>query len=278
MTMAPTISKNYLEAGAQISRDDDKWGNDVVGTSAEISYGFRDSTSEAATFSELQRASVVAAMSLWSDLADIRFRPTSASNADLTFGGENDSDPIAGRAYGPDDLLSAGEVYINQLKKDANGNSVNANMTFDLGTDRYRTIIHETGHALGLQHPGPYNGSAIYAKDAVYFQDTAQYSIMSYFGKTEIVKVDGVNVNVGAGPIERGDIGTPMLHDIAAIQRLYGANMNTRTGDDVYGFNSNTGRAGLTLTSSTELRAFAIWDAGGAHDKLDFSGFDTTML
>jgi len=48
----------------------------------------------------------------------------------------------------------------------------------------------------------------------------------------------------------------PMLYDIAAIQYIYGANMTTRTGDDVYTF------------GKTDLRA--IWDAGG-NDTFDAS-------
>ena len=37
---------------------------------------------------------------------------------------------------------------------------------------------------------------------------------------------------------------TPMIHDIAAIQAIYGANMETRSDDTVYGFNSTeTGTA-----------------------------------
>lgn len=34
----------------------------------------------------------------------------------------------------------------------------------------------------------------------------------------------------------------PQLDDITAIQKLYGANTTTRTGDTTYGFNSNTDR------------------------------------
>ena len=50
---------------------------------------------------------------------------------------------------------------------------------------------------------------------------------------------------------------TPTPLDILAIQYIYGANMTTRTGDDVY-----------KLSTSEQLRA--IWDAGGI-DTLDAS-------
>lgn len=64
----------------------------------------------------------------------------------------------------------------------------------------------------------------------------------------------------------------PLVDDIAAIQHLYGANMTTRTGDTVYGFNSNTGRDFYTLNDSHDKLVMSVWDAGG-NDTLDFSGY-----
>jgi serralysin len=48
--------------------------------------------------------------------------------------------------------------------------------------------------------------------------------------------------------------------------------MNTRTGDTVYGFNSNTDRDFLTATGAQDKIIFTAWDAGG-NDTFDFSGF-----
>ena len=64
----------------------------------------------------------------------------------------------------------------------------------------------------------------------------------------------------------------PLLNDITAIQHFYGANMNTRTGDTIYGFNSNTDRDFLTATSEQDKIVFTARDAGG-NDTFDFSGF-----
>src|SRR6185437_14076836 len=52
--------------------------------------------------------------------------------------------------------------------------------------DGFTTYLHEIGHALGLSHPGVYNASdnvaPTYDANAVFAQDTLQYTIMSYFG------------------------------------------------------------------------------------------------
>lgn len=118
---------------------------------------------------------------------------------------------------------------------------------------------------MGLQHPGDYNAapgvSITYAKDATYFEDSRAHSLMSYFSES----------NTGQdfkGAYSSG----PLLNDITAIQHFYGANMTTRTGDTVYGFNSNTDRDFLTATGAQDKIIFTAWDAGG-NDTFDFSGF-----
>jgi len=64
----------------------------------------------------------------------------------------------------------------------------------------------------------------------------------------------------------------PLMDDIVAIQKLYGANLDTRDGNTVYGFNSNTGRDFYTANASSDKLVFSVWDGGG-NDTLDFSGF-----
>jgi serralysin len=86
--------------------------------------------------------------------------------------------------------------------------------------------------------------------------------VMSYFGSTFV----GANLPAFAS--------LPQLHDIAAIQRLYGANLATRTGDTIYGYNSNTGVPEYSLTLANQSAVFSIWDGGGL-DTLDLSGYTT---
>jgi len=125
--------------------------------------------------------------------------------------------------------------------------------------------MHEIGHALGLSHPGAYNAqkgvTLTYSQNAEYYQDSLEYTIMSYFPSSS------------TGATRTSFAATPLAHDIAAMQSLYGANMTTRTGDTVYGFHSTADRAAFDFNQNT-LPVVAIWDAGG-RDTLDFSGWSS---
>src|SRR5262249_54775231 len=50
----------------------------------------------------------------------------------------------------------------------------------------FMTLLHESGHPLGLQHPGDYNAgpgvTITYDANAEYIEDPRQYTVMSYFG------------------------------------------------------------------------------------------------
>ena len=127
----------------------------------------------------------------------------------------------------------------------------------------YQTYIHEIGHALGLGHQGPYNGSASYSTNAVYANDTWQYSIMSYFAEQNY-----------SGSSYRYVV-TPQMADIYAVGSIYGAATSTRTGDTVYGFNSNAG-AVFNFGNYSPAPALTIYDSGG-NDTLDCSGYSAAQ-
>lgn len=126
------------------------------------------------------------------------------------------------------------------------------------GNYAWNLILHETGHALGIAHPGDYNGTPNngYAGEADHWNDSGQFTLMSYWDAS----------NTG-GVI--GQESTMLLHDILALQIEYGANLTTHAGDTVYGFNTTAG-AQYDL-GMTEALAFAIWDGAGI-DTLDMSG------
>ena len=122
-----------------------------------------------------------------------------------------------------------------------------------IGSHGFSTIIHETLHALGLKHPGDYNGKG--SGDPPFLpqaEDSTANSIMSY------------NF-AGAEP------STPMHYDIKALQLLYGAKQHnqgqtTYVFDRTYGFSDGQQVWG----SSSNATKVLLWDSGG-EDTLDFS-------
>ena len=157
--------------------------------------------------------------------------------------------------------LSGADVVVNLY-------NTNVPSGWDPGDRNFSTLMHEALHSLGLPHPSDYDGQGIetYESDAEYQQDSLQYTVMSYWAAWETGAdhlVDGVLYHAA----------TPLIHDIAALQKLYGANMTTRTGDTVYGFNSTAGRGSYDIGINPKP-VFSIWDADGV-DTLDLSGFAT---
>ena len=232
-----------------------RWGSGGVGSGATVTYSFMEqapsyaSTSDTSGFAALsatQRDAVRQAFAAWSSVANIFFVETSDSANSGQGGsiriGTNRQSSSAAYAYYPTGSLydDGGDIYL------ANNTATNASPT--PGTYGYLTILHEIGHAIGLKHPGNYNatgggGEPPYLSSA---EDNYRYTLMSY----------NKHPSLGLNGLTTG----PALYDIAAAQYLYGANIDTRIGDDRYVFGSNT-------TPFSQ----AIWDAGGT-DTIDAGG------
>ena len=230
-------------------------------TYAFFNFAFEVYSSEQSEFQPLstaQRDAVRNAFAIWGDVVGVTFVEGTVSTADINIGNlATDEDYFSAYASYPGFSQQAGDIWISTLAA--------SNQEIGLAQPGFRTLMHEIGHALGLSHPGDYNASPdaelTYQNDAEYYQDSLQYTIMSYFASSS------------TGAIRTSFAATPMAHDIAAIQSLYGMNMTTRTGDTIYGFNSNAGRPAFDFAQNT-LPVIAIWDAGGV-DTLDFSGWSS---
>jgi serralysin len=226
-----------------------------------------------APFTEAQKAAAREAMASWDDLIAPTLVESAPEVADITFANYTNRPGTQAYAYLPYDYtpdnadLIAGDIWVSANQP--------SNFQLDEGLYGIHTLTHESGHALGLEHPGDYNAapgvSITYAANAEYYQDSRAYSIMSYFAGSE-TGARHFDFNISTTVYAS----TPLVHDIAAIQAIYGADMTTRTGDTTYGFNSNAGRDSYDF-AKTPAPVMAIWDAGGI-DTLDASGYATDQI
>lgn len=199
-----------------------------------------------------------AALEAWEMVADIEFQIISGT-ADITFT-DNASGAFSSSAtYGGYTSFATVNIpssWLNPTYDGAYG---------DFDDYGFQTYVHELGHALGLGHPGPYNGYAVYGVDNDFTNDSWMYTIMSYFSQTNNTDVDGSYAFVM----------TPMMADILAIQDLYGApgSGSVTWGATTWGHNSNLGTyldklfdaatGGTQAFVGDNPMTFTIYDAGG---------------
>lgn len=233
-------------------------------------------------FSNVQRAALTRVFDLIDDVTALRFNQVLSNGQEPGAGNErigflNVNSPnygFTGRTRidftdPPGDtrgVISGSDIEINLHRANQRGG-------WSIGESNFQTLMHEVLHALGMPHPGEYNGDSGHAQSyeeaAIYMQDSTQYTVMSYWeaGATGADYFSGGRMRFAA---------TPLLHDIATLQHLYGANYATRAGNTTYGFNSNAGSASYDLGSDPHL-IFAIWDGGG-RDTLNLAGYATSSL
>jgi serralysin len=138
------------------------------------------------------------------------------------------------------------------------------------GNYSWHTLLHETGHALGLKHGhANYNFGTLPAN-----RDAMEYSIMTYRSY--------INGPTSGGYTNEtwGYAQTYMMADIAALQHMYGADYTTNSGNTVYSWNPGNGNTlvnGAIAINPGGNRIFAtIWDGGGT-DTYDLSAYSTAL-
>ena len=294
------------QIAAYLNRNGTKWGTTGVasdGDASVLNFGFFNTQDQVAAngytyefggvyyglneyfgftaFNAAQRAATREAIQSWDDVIATDFAETSADQGDINFGALNNRPGTQAYARLPSASVSS-NASVNAQAYDIVGDvwvtaTTASNFQLDEGLYGMNTLVHEIGHSLGLSHPGNYNfapGFAItYANGAEYAQDIRNYTIMSYWNPREVGIQDH---DYRMGTIAYGS--TPMIHDIYAAQKMYGAETTTRTGNTTYGFNASADTAGRDSFdfAKTPAPVMTIWDAGGI-DTLDASGYSTNQ-
>lgn len=172
-------------------------------------------------FNALQQAFARTALDYVSTVIDLQFTEVFDASAPHTIAlGNNLQTASTAYAYLPAGDPSGSDVYL--------GGNTPGNLAPADGSYAALTLIHELGHALGLEHPVAGGSDLPYLPTS---EDATLSTVMSY-------NDDPAQYHAAYRPL-----------DIAALQYLYGPSPRARAGNDVYVVDA--------------VSSLLVWDGGG---------------
>ena len=230
-----TITYSFFDSGSE--SDDDSTEENFEGTPHDWKPEYIDAAEQA--------------LKTWENVANINFVREEDNNDSATFrfylldSSQIGSSVSLGRFY-PPGTDSEGIGYFNSEGRGWNESGLKQ------GGYGFKTLLHEIGHGLGLAHPHDNGGgSSIYpgvdSSDDKGYKNLNQgiWTTMSYNRGLDTSPEHDETFGWG---------GTPMTFDLAAIQHLYGANLDYATGDNTYQ---------LPISNGSGTYYAAIWDSNG---------------
>jgi serralysin len=225
-------------------------------------YGSGEPSSNFEALNTVQMAAARAVLANYAAVANLTFQEiteTSTQHADIRLA-ESDK-PGTAWAYYPSTAAEGGDAWFN-----------NTTGYYDNplpGTYAYAAFLHELGHSFGLKHPHEVDGSfGAMPLD----RDSLEYSVMSYRSYIGQSTSGGYTNQYGSYPQSL------MMYDIAALQKMYGADFTTNSGATTYSWSRTTGEMfinGVGQGAPAANKIFlTIWDGGGT-DTYDFSAYTT---
>jgi serralysin len=246
-----------------------KWGVSTLsfsfptkGSFYGTNYGSGENVKGFEAFTSLQSNAVRDILKLYASVSKLSFVEKTESatvHAELRFA-ETDAASTAWGYY-PSTSAVGGDSWFNNSK-----NYYDAPVR---GNYAWLTMLHEIGHTMGLKHPHEVRG-AFNALPAD--RDSLEYTVMSY--RSYI----GASTGTGYTNSNSSYPQTLMMLDIAAIQKLYGANFATNAGDTVYTWNPTTGAMSINGAAQGNPLGnkifMTIWDGGG-NDTYSFANYSS---